>query len=70
MTWNDALNYCKNLNEYSYSHWRLPNIDEVRGIIINCPKTEPNRKCKVSEKMNVYQVNVGILKVLLLQITR
>ena len=50
MNWNDAVNYCNNLVEGGYTDWRLPNIDELRTIIVNCPQTETKGKCKVSEK--------------------
>ncbi|MBR4532899.1 DUF1566 domain-containing protein [bacterium] len=50
MNWNEAKQYCANLNEGGYSDWRLPNIDELRTIIKNCPKTETGGECKVSEK--------------------
>ena len=48
--WNDAVNYCKNLNEGGYSDWRLPNIDELRTVVQNCFNTEIGGKCKLSEK--------------------
>lgn len=50
MLWNDAVNYCKNLNEGGHNDWKLPNIDELRTLIKNCPKTENGGECKVSEK--------------------
>ena len=50
MNWYDAIDYCKNLDEDSHNDWRLPNIDELRTLIKNCPKTETDGQCKVSEK--------------------
>ena len=50
MDWNDAINYCRNLNEGGYSDWRLPNIDELRTLVQNCFNTEIGGKCKLSEK--------------------
>ena len=50
MNWNDAVNYCKKLNEGAYYDWRLPNIDELRTLIINHSGTEPNGTCQISEK--------------------
>ena len=50
MNWYDAVDYCKNLNEDGHNDWRLPNIDELRTLIKNCPKTETGGQCKISEK--------------------
>ena len=50
MTWNDAVNYCKNLSEKDSTDWHLPNIDELRKGIIGCSKTESGGECKVSEQ--------------------
>ncbi|MBO4639191.1 MAG: PEGA domain-containing protein [Treponema sp.] len=49
-TWNDAVDYCKNLDEDGYSDWRLPNIDELRTLIVNNPYIENGGYCKISEK--------------------
>ena len=35
MDWNNAINYCKNLNEGGFSDWRLPNINELKTILDN-----------------------------------
>lgn len=48
--WNDAVDYCKNLDEDGYSDWRLPNIDELRTLIVNNPYIENGGYCKISEK--------------------
>ena len=50
MNWNDAKQYCANLEEGGFTDWRMPNIDELRTTIKNCSKTEPGGRCKVSEK--------------------
>ena len=50
MNWNDAINYCKNLNEGGHSDWRLPNIDELRTLIQNHSGTQTGGSCKISEK--------------------
>ncbi|MBO4711880.1 SEL1-like repeat protein [bacterium] len=50
MKWNDAVNYCKNLNEGGYSDWRLPNIDELRTLIQNHSGTQSGGTCPISEK--------------------
>lgn len=33
VTWNDANNYCRNLNAYGYSDWRLPSIVELYTMV-------------------------------------
>ena len=50
MNWDSAVSYCENLNEDGHDSWRLPNIDELRTTVKNCPKTENGGECKVSEK--------------------
>lgn len=50
MTYKNAVNYCQNLNEDGFNDWNLPNIDELRTLVQNCPKTETDGECKVSEK--------------------
>lgn len=50
MNWPKAIDYCRNLNEGGHSDWRLPDIDELRTLIKNCPKTETGGECRVSEK--------------------
>ena len=50
MTWNDAVNYCQNLGENGYSNWRLPNIDELRTLVKNCPTTETGGACDVTNE--------------------
>ena len=48
MTWSDAKIYCEKLEEDGYDNWRLPNIDELRTLIKNSPKTETGGSCKVN----------------------
>ncbi|HPS31772.1 MAG TPA: DUF1566 domain-containing protein [bacterium] len=43
MTWDEAVTYCENLGG------RLPNITELRTIIINCPGTMTGGACAVNE---------------------
>ena len=50
MDWNGAKQYCEKLTEDDYNDWRLPNIDELRSLIQNCPKTEDAGECKISEE--------------------
>ncbi|MBO4698787.1 DUF1566 domain-containing protein [bacterium] len=48
MNWQDAVDYCNNLKELGSTDWRLPNIDELRTLVQNCPKAEVGGECKVS----------------------
>lgn len=48
-TYNEAVQYCMNLNEGGHKDWRLPTIDEWRTTFQNCPITQPGGKCQVSE---------------------
>lgn len=45
----NAITYCENLVESGYDDWHLPNIDELRTLIKNCPGTETGGACPVSE---------------------
>lgn len=49
MNWDDAVEYCKNLNEGDHNDWKLPNIDELRTLI-KAPETISGGKCQISEK--------------------
>lgn len=46
----EAAAYCGSLKEGGFTDWRLPTIDELRTLIVNCPKLEPKGECRVSEK--------------------
>ena len=52
-TWQQAKNYCSNLNSLNYggfsSGWHLPTIDELRTLIKNCDDTKPGGICRVTE---------------------
>ena len=51
MSWEDAKKYCEDLpKDDNDNEWRLPDIDELRTLVQNCPKTETSGECKVSEK--------------------
>jgi len=47
VTWNDAVSYCDNLTECGYSDWKLPNIDELRTLLI---ADRVSNNCRVSEE--------------------
>jgi len=55
----NAVKYCENLNEGGHNDWRLPNIDELRTLIQNCPQTETGMQCKVSEKNGCLSSSCG-----------
>lgn len=61
MTWEEAQNYCKNLDFYG-EKWHLPDIDELRQIVRNCPATEVGGSCRVSEKENCLAGNCSAPK--------
>ena len=47
-----AGDFCSQLNREQYgghNDWRLPTIDELRSIIQNCPGTELEGECRISE---------------------
>lgn len=54
MIWQSAINYCQNLNEGGHSDWRLPNIDELRTLLI---ADRVSGRCKVSESNNCLSAN-------------
>lgn len=54
MNWNNAMNYCKNLNERDHNDWHLPTISELRTLIQNCKQTETGGECKVSDNCRSY----------------
>ncbi len=47
MSWYDAEKYCDDLDEKGFSDWRLPNIDELRGLVKD-RKTVVGGECAVS----------------------
>ena len=48
-TFEDSLSLCENLTDKGYTDWRLPTIDELRTIIINCEGTVTGGACAVSD---------------------
>ncbi len=49
MTWKEAQDYCRKLDFWGET-WRLPNVDELRELMRNCPATEPGGSCRVSDE--------------------
>ena len=50
LKWEKAVSYCENLDEFGYSDWHLPTIDELRTLVCNCPVTESGGSCMVTEE--------------------
>ena len=48
-TWSGANTHCETLEEGGYTDWRLPTIDELRTIIVNCPGAQAGGDCKISD---------------------
>lgn len=57
MSWEGAFLYCQHLKEGGHNDWRMPDIDELRTLIQNCPKTETGGECKVSKKNECLSAN-------------
>ncbi len=49
-SWKDAAVYCFRHSEGGPKAWRLPTIDELRTLVINCPNVEYGGECAVSEE--------------------
>lgn len=47
----DAENYCNTLNEGGYpaGSWKLPNINDLKTLILNCDRATNPEQCKVSD---------------------
>ena len=49
MSWSSAKQYCEDLTEGGYTDWRLPNIGELRTLLI---ADRVSNRCRVSEINN------------------
>jgi len=54
MFWEDAVDYCENLNECGHTDWRLPSISELRTLIQNCLKTQTGGACQATDNCLSY----------------
>jgi Tol biopolymer transport system component len=49
INWNEAVDYCSNLNLDGSSSWRLPTISELRTLVEDCSYTETDGSCAVTD---------------------
>ena len=49
VSWQEAVDYCENLDFGGFTDWRLPSINELRTIIRNCPNTESTGLCGLTD---------------------
>ena len=49
MSWEMAVDYCDELYKGGFSNWRVPDIDELRTLVKNCPENETGGECPISE---------------------
>jgi hypothetical protein len=49
LTWVKANQYCETLDFAGFADWRLPNIDELRSIVVGCPTTVLEGSCPIHD---------------------
>lgn len=52
LLWQEAIDYCNNLEYGGYSDWRIPTIKELKSLVVGCPAAENCRfdeNCKSDE---------------------
>ena len=54
MKWDNAILHCKGLDEGGFTDWELASISALRTLIVNCPGTEANGSCKISDECSSY----------------
>ncbi len=51
--WTEANQYCEDLEELGFDDWRLPTIDELRTLILECEGTVTGGACPISEEAGI-----------------
>ncbi|MGI6393812.1 MAG: DUF1566 domain-containing protein [bacterium] len=46
--WVDIENFCKEMDEGGNTDWRVPDINELRTLVTNCPLTQTGGKCEIA----------------------
>jgi len=49
LCWHAAINYCDQLSFDGYDDWRLPNLNEERTLVRNCPTIEAGGDCPIED---------------------
>ena len=50
LSYSDSVKFCEDLDYAGHNDWRLPTIDELRGIVEGYSDLESGGRCKVSSK--------------------
>jgi hypothetical protein len=62
LTYQEAVDYCSNLELDGKRGFELPNYDELRTLVRNCSRFETGGECQVSESCNsdaCYSTHMG-----------
>lgn len=54
MGWSSAQTHCNSVTDGGKNDWKLPGIDELRTVIINCENTETDGTCRVTDSHRNY----------------
>ena len=46
LAYSDAYDYCENATTGGYNDWKLPNVEQLRTLILGCPETETGGPCQ------------------------